>query len=766
MGRRLNIGLIIDDIDNYFSNQAAIGAEQAAKELDANLYVFPGHYIGKTDSKYADKKYEYQFNSIFNLPTERNVDIIYILQGLICSRADIETQTKFLKKLPDVPVVCLFSDFAGYNSVTFDNASGLSASLEHLIEDHGAKNIGFVSGPVTNRDARERLEIFKNVLARHGLPVDEKKIVYGDFSMASESVVSELLSKNDKLDAIVFANDQMAVGGYHALRNKGLVPGKDILVVGFDDDIFSISLEPSLSTVEASSAALAYKAVLNAKNYIDGTALEDMTVETYPVQRRSCGCNDFNMELMLERLDIATGDFDLKVFSERVRKYLFNDYVDESLVTGELENFIDSYEAILKPGDQKAAIEKMTEAFSELLKSDLFVLTSREKFFNVLQAMQNKALSCYAEEEERIPVNEMFILFLRRLSFSGIIPANSAKRRSERMRSILNRQMGEVFLADNGDEIPYQNLLSSLNGLGFNKTILYIFQGHIKNPGTFDWTPPTSILLKAFSDDDKITTLADDKQLLRTENIFENDYIADYGRRTMIVSPLFVGEDLYGLLVNDLPIENAISVSFVASQMSVTLRSLFMIEEQNKIKQELQNSLERFIRDNTKLEAIAQKDELTGLFNRRGFITNCEKKLSDPSNFGKVAIICYADMDNLKMINDKYGHDDGDFALKTISDILVESFRESDIIGRVGGDEFVTFAITGCDCDTNGMKERIERVTMEHNERSGKPYPIEMSTGIFKFKMCEKLDLFDAINSADELLYQEKLRKKAGRSFQ
>ena len=54
MTRRLNIGLVIDDIDNFFSNQAAIGAEQAAKVLDANLFIFPGHYIGKTDSRYAD----------------------------------------------------------------------------------------------------------------------------------------------------------------------------------------------------------------------------------------------------------------------------------------------------------------------------------------------------------------------------------------------------------------------------------------------------------------------------------------------------------------------------------------------------------------------------------------------------------------------------------------------------------------------------------------------------------------------------------------
>ena len=101
MDRRLNIGLVIDDIDNFFTHQAAIGAEQAAKALDANLFIFPGHYIGKTDSRYADKKYEYQYNTIFNLPAERNVDIIYILEGLICSRADFETQTAFLKKMPN-----------------------------------------------------------------------------------------------------------------------------------------------------------------------------------------------------------------------------------------------------------------------------------------------------------------------------------------------------------------------------------------------------------------------------------------------------------------------------------------------------------------------------------------------------------------------------------------------------------------------------------------------------------------------------------------
>ena len=765
MSRRINIGLVIDDIYNYFSNQAVIGAEQAAKALDANLFVFPGHYIGKTDSRYADKKYEYQYNSIFNLPTERNIDIIFILQGLICSRADLDTQTRFLKMMPNVPIICLFSDFEGYNSVTFDNKSGLTELLEHFIEKHNAKEIGFVSGPVTNRDARERLEIYKDVLKAHDIPYDPRKIVYGDFSMSSEGIVDELLDANDNLDAIVFANDSMAVGGYNTLKKRGLVPGKDIYIGGFDDDAFAISLEPPLTTVEASSASLAYKAVLNAENYINGTALKDMTVETHLVQRNSCGCDDFDADYMCERLKLNESEIDKDQVVSEIRKYMFNDFVDDGVIAESLTDFIDSYIELIKSDDKKAIIGKLNDHFSALLRSSIFVLSTREKCFNVVQALQNKALDSIEYDNDRILVNEFFSKIFRRLAFSGILPANSARRRNERMQGVINRQAGDVFLIENESEIPYEHLLGSLNGIGFKKSLLYLFQGKVKNQGDFAWMPPASILLKAICDENGLRSLPDEQQLLRTESIFENEFVIGEERRTMIVSPLFVGADLYGLLVHELDMNHSFSVSSAATQISVTLRSLFMIEEQNNIKKSLQISLERFIRDNTKLEEVAQKDELTGLFNRRGFISNAERALEEPMNYGKVAIICYADLDNLKTINDQFGHNEGDFALRTISQVLQESFRDSDIIGRIGGDEFLCLAITGADCDVDSMKARIEKVTKRYNKFADKPYQIEMSTGIYKFKINGNVDIYDTINSADRLLYQEKIKKKTGRSF-
>lgn len=765
MKRRINIGFIIDDIDNYFSNHAARGAEQAAKALDANLFIFPGHYIGKPDSKYADKKYEYQYNTIFDLPTERNVDILYILMGTICSRADMEVQKKFLESMPDVPIVCLFSSVEGYQSVTFDNKTGLAKVIGHLIEEHGAKEIGFVSGPATNRDANERLDVYKEVLKAHNIPVEERKIAYGDFSMDSSTEVNKLLDYNGHLDAIAFANDSMAVGGYKTLRKRGLMPGRDIMVTGFDDDVFAVSLEPPLTTVAASSAQLAFKAVLNAENYLNGSLLNDMTVETNIVQRESCGCSELDVVDMCRMLKFD--DFKTHEYIGAVNKYLFDFFCDSTLIfkaKTALNEFMDAYVQYVLAEDKEPRIEVMNDKFSKVIMSDLFAITTSEKIFNLIETMQYKALTSLTDRSQSEHVYEVFSHYFRRLTFVGILPANSIDRRNEKIQGIVNRQMGEVYLLAGEAEVPYEHLLGGLYEMGFKRTLLYRFQGNIRNEGRPGWTHPASILLKAISDENGLKTLPDEQQLLRTERIFENEFIPDEGRRTMVVFPLFVGVELYGFLVNELDSTQFFNVSSVAFQMSVTLRSLLMIEEHNKAKKSLQLSLERFIRENTELEEIAQKDELTGLYNRRGFIANVEKMISDPEHADKVAIICYADMDNLKKVNDQYGHDDGDFALRAVSEILQESFRDTDIIGRIGGDEFIAFAITGSDCDTAAMKQRIEKVTKRYNEFAGKPYPIEMSTGIYKFKITGKIDIYDAVNNADKLLYEEKIRKKSGRT--
>ena len=489
-----------------------------------------------------------------------------------------------------------------------------------------------------------------------------------------------------------------------------------------------------------------------------------MTVETHLIQRSSCGCDGLDVEEMGKRLSIGCTETGDRAFVGSILEYLFGLYSDDEHlieIKKAVEEFCEAYITFVNSDNIQAEVENIDEAFAHILQTELLVYTTPEKFFNVLQAMQFEAAVLIDNDPDDTIMNEVFSDFYRLIAYSGISRTSDKSNERARLSRMVNQQTGDIFLMSSDDDIPYEQLLGGLYSVGFKKSLLYLFQRSVHNKGGKDWKCPKSILLKAMSDSNGIRAMSDEQQLWRTEQVFTNDFTETEDRRTMVVFPLFVGADLYGMLVNELDANYLSDVSTVAFQLSVTIKSLIMIEKQNKDKRNLQTSLERFIRDNNKLDEIANKDELTGLYNRRGFLAQVEKLLTDPENKDKVAVVCYADMDNLKMINDKYGHDDGDFALRTTAAILRESFRGADIVGRIGGDEFVVMALVGTECDIAGIKERIEHVTKKHNDTAGKPYPIEMSTGIHEFACSPEIEIIAELEIADGLLYQEKQAKKA-----
>ena len=761
MSKRLNIGFLIDDPNNYFTSQACKGAELAAKALDANLFIFPGHYIGKPDGRFDSTEFEYQYNIVFDLPNGNNIDILYVLMGTIGSRADKAVQKAFVDALPRVPIVNLFAEIEGYPSVTFDNKSGIFRALEHLADKHGAKKFGFVSGPQTNKDANERLDAFRSFLDSRGLPCDDSQIVYGDFTEDSFDVVIELLDKCSDLDAIMFANDSMALGGYQALESRNLVPGKDIFVCGFDDDIFAASMTPPLTTIEASSADLTYKAFLAANDFIKNGRMNRVEIETFLVQRSSCGCNGLDVDDMRVRLHIDGLSLGETKFVDSLKKYLFGVFDDNDNTANLkklLENFCLQYSDFLQTGEHR---DRVDNAFKQLVNAGILIYVDTERLFNVLQTLQNEGIRMLQGSLNTSVLDEMISEYYRILSLKGlsIISSNLSKR--DRVSRLVNKQTGNIFIMSHEDEIPYRLLLEGLETVGFKQSFLYKFQGNQKHFESDNWKCPKSLLLMAYSSGNGVRTPSEELQLIRTEKIFLNEFVDDSSRLTMMVFPMFVSEDLYGFIVNDLDTADLNNVPVVAYQLSVSIKSLLMIEEQNKVKKELQSSLEQFMRDNSLLSKEAKSDELTGLYNRRGFLEFTQKAITDPINRGKHALVLYADMDNLKMVNDKFGHDDGDFALREIAAILNDTFRSTDVIGRLGGDEFVAFALVGVENYGVNIKDRISQITKAHNEAANKPYPIEMSTGVCEFICSENVDIFELLEQADEKLYIEKNLKKA-----
>jgi len=761
--KRLNIGLVIDSLDNYFSAQACKGAAFACKAIDANLYIFPGHYIGKSDSRYEDKQFEYQHNSVFKLVNEKHIDILYVLFGIICSRADQKQQEDFLKSLPNIPTVLLFTQYPGYTSVMYDNSTGLGQAIRHLIRKHECRKVAFVSGPMTNEDAKERLDIYKEVIELEGLAYEERHVTYGDFTEECSKNIDELLANDPDIDAIVFANDLMAMGGYKRLKELGKIPGKDIMVTGFDNDAFSVSLNPPLTTVEASSADLTYKSILSAGRFISGQYAEKMSIRTYLVQRSSCGCKGFDVESMRTRLRLDSLESGGKRFIEESIKYLFGMFDDDDSlirIKQALEKFLDEYADFLLNGAKKEMVEDVKYPFESILETSLLSYTTPEKVFNLLQTLLYEGTVMHTNQDIQVLLNEMFADFYRSLSFASVSMTKENISKAERISQLINKQAGDIFMMSGASEIPYDVLIDGFQAVGFRRTYLYLFQGSTKTSPDVPWKCPGASLLKAINDENGVRMLPEEQQLIRTEDMFNNEFIPQDRIQTMVVFPLFVGEDMYGMIACDMDSSNFTTVAPISYQLAVTLKSLLMIEEQNRAKEYLQSSLDKFIQDNSVLSQMANSDELTGLYNRRGYLEYAKGEIASLQNKGKKALICYADMDNLKYINDVFGHDEGDFALREISSILKEAFRNGDIIGRMGGDEFIAFAITEVDDFEPTIKERIAAITKHHNEVAGKPYPIEMSTGVCEFICGPDIDIHEIIECADEKLYKEKSEKK------
>ena len=159
------------------------------------------------------------------------------------------------------------------------------------------------------------------------------------------------------------------------------------------------------------------------------------------------------------------------------------------------------------------------------------------------------------------------------------------------------------------------------------------------------------------------------------------------------------------------------------------------------------------------LKTLSLKDELTGLYNRRGFFTLAEQGLKTAQRMGIEMLLIFGDLDNMKKINDTFGHKEGDQALVDASQILRETFRESDIIARIGGDEFVILAMNRLETSAEKLISRFEQVLNEHHLQTKRSYTLSLSLGIAYFDPKNPCSIDVLLAQADKLMYENKLKK-------
>ena len=160
-----------------------------------------------------------------------------------------------------------------------------------------------------------------------------------------------------------------------------------------------------------------------------------------------------------------------------------------------------------------------------------------------------------------------------------------------------------------------------------------------------------------------------------------------------------------------------------------------------------------------KLHAFSYTDELTGLYNRRGFFALAHQHLKLAKRQKTEIYILYADLDNLKKINDTFGHQVGDLALVDIANIFRSTFRESDLIARIGGDEFVVFLIEIIKENIEIVMARLKKNLKNYNRKAGSGYSLSISTGMTWYDPEHPCSIDELLAQGDRLMYEQKRKK-------
>jgi len=731
--KRPHLGVVFSTLDNPCQLTVWNGIVEFAQVNDIHLTAFFGTY--QTTNYNFASHFETCFETIKN---STSLDGLIMLSGFIAQNIGLEDFERYASKIPKhLPVVSVSFALPGIPSVLIDNIAGIYSAVEHLIQCHGKREIAFVKGPDGHPEAEDRLIGYKKALEANGITFDQKYVLPGDFSPESgrDAVIELLDNRNLSVDAIVASDDESAVGVLNELKARNILVPSDIAVTGFDDDKISATFFPSISTSRQDFFQIGFVSAQSLCEIIDGKHIEEVQYVTPVfVARQSCGCLGENFTSTKPIVHDDSNDSD-SLMSYVLLKFipLFQEEVPQHIIHEWATVLVE------KLKEEQFSKDEFMYLFNNVLvnyshySSHFLIWHDALNILTTGVELHKTEVSCVSTILSTLILTATLIHDIR---FKEVKVKEFA---DSDTRLILRRVAGNLLLVFDIDSLA-KELHRSLPELSINTALVGLYQSPIK------------------SDEPNAKRVIDTLIGFDGERKFNLKYInwgsrlfSDYAnidmfdfereRRTFFFMPLFFKDEEVGITY--LPYDAQIPVDGYESlriNISTAVKGAELLST---------------------IQTLSITDELTGLLNRRGFFQFVYARLPYLfRNTDIVPIVMFMDMDGLKKINDTYGHNDGDIAISAFAKILREALREEDIIGRVGGDEFVVFS--SAKSKENGLKvvSRIRQRLDEYNSKKLHPYDVMSSIGCVVLETATKECFEEAMLNADSVLYEEKLEKK------
>ena len=568
--------------------------------------------------------------TIFQLPNLSCFDGLLVQSNQIVLRAAWESLEKQIVE-SGIPAVSIGQELKGCSLVFFDNSQAQYDIAEHIIREHGARRLAYLTGNLhSGFEGPERMSGFMAACRDNGIPKENIEIIECTWRTSDGvDAAKKWISEGRPLpDAFISANDEMALGLMETLQENGIRIPRDVMVCGFDNLSSAELSSPRLSTVHTDHSKLDYFAADVLLGMIRGEETRTRIPFGYDlICSESCGCHNAPRRGVIRDL-----------YFQQTR-FLRSFYIQQDLMAEEL------FEAQDLPD---------------------------------LMRIFNKSHSIFGCDNVYLCINEYYF--------------------------------------DNYDKNMWPHYAEH-----FDSTMV-LFDSGAKDSESGEEVVrfPTSSLLP--------------------DHLMEKEPF-------LIFYPLHYNTYSIGYIVL-----NGICAA-AKHNLHESILNFLEIAIENVRKKSLLHNL------NDTLDELYVHDALTGLYNRFGLTRFGQQRYDDLiASEGSVQVL-FIDMNDMKAINDRFGHESGDAALKASARILQRICSENAFIMRYGGDEFIII-----DSGKNpALCEEIDAAADEYNRTSGIPFILSLSIGVVRTTSDERMPLDECIRVADSLMYRNKQKKKAAR---
>lgn len=638
----IHIAVIVSTLDEEYQSGilSGIRAYSFANQLTLHHFVAFGN-IG------SDLSHDIGEYNIFSLANLRRFDGVILVINTIQDAACLERVLTAVRK-SGIPAVCIDKDVEGLYSIGIDNESAMHAMVEHFIVHHGFTRINYISGPENNVESVQRLNAYITTLRENGIEPEQERIYRGHFTSKDGALAVQQFcaSPLEFPQAIVCANDNMAVAAVNALITRGIRVPEDVAVSGFDHTQNARNYAPSLTSVERPLRRVGMLACQKIMEHLEGKEPERKTMlETRCCFTESCGCDQVPV-------------LDADEFKRRNYSVLESFSMDVSF-TSRLSSAL-------------AECDSM-EDYTEKLRGFVPEFQCKEFYLCLCDSWKQGIMADETEENYLMHILSPDHFITEGYSKNIMVP--------------LAYRNGEYLELD---EFPSEEML----------------------PGLFDET-----------------------------NKAGNYYYV----------PLHFRERAMGYVVikdSDFPVTSKLFHNCVMD-IANSLESVRKIICLDRVTQKLNN--------------LYTVDSLANINNRNGFRINTQHPYQTCIDDQIPVMLMFLDMDGLKSINDTYGHKAGDTAIVAMADVLRTACSEGEVCCRFGGDEFIIFGADYTEERAKALEQRIYQALDAVNREHKFPYRLATSLG-YHIAVPEKgMNLFQLVTIADNVMYQEKKKKKTSR---